>query len=412
MSEPASSWFNRTVLGAGVTSLLADLSYETVLSVLPGYLSKLGSGPAVLGAIEGSADALASFVKLGSGWWSDAVARRKPFAIAGYALTGLMPALIAVAAAWPLVAIARMLGWFGKGLRGPARDALLAASVSAKDRGKAFGLHRAGDTIGAVIGPLLGAELLQHLGSGLEFPERPVLWWAVVPGVLSALAFLTLVREVRGAAVKTYTFGDAVKQLPPRFRKFLVGVGFFGVGDFSALLLVAAATNAFGGKVDAAVLGARLYALRNLTAALTAFPAGALSDRFGRLPLLAAGYGFAAAVMIGFMTAVMTATASLPIWASLFAAAGVYIAIEEALEGAAAADLVDDPAIRGTAFGALGAVNGVGDFISSVLVGGLSLIAPFAGFAYAAIVMIIGTISISRLAMSSPSRPHDGNMNA
>jgi MFS family permease len=412
MNDRSSTWFNRTVLGAGVTSLLADLSYETVLSVLPGYLSKLGSGPAVLGAIEGSADALASFVKLGSGWWSDAVARRKPFAVAGYFLTGLMPALIAVAAAWPLIAVARLLGWFGKGLRGPARDSLLAASVSAKDRGKAFGLHRAGDTIGAVIGPLLGAELLQHLGSGLDFPERPVLWWAVVPGVLSALAFLVLVREVRGAAVKKYTFGDAVKQLPPRYRKFLFGVGLFGAGDFSALLLVAAATRAFGGTVDAAVMGARLYALRNLAAALTAFPAGALSDRVGRLPLLAAGYAFAAAVMIGFMTAVMTATAALSVWAVLFAAAGVYIAIEEALEGAAAADLVDHPAIRGTAFGVLGAVNGVGDFISSVLVGGLALIAPFAGFAYAATVMTTGALLIARLAMSSPPRAYDSNVNA
>src|SRR5215470_7119006 len=108
MSDRSSSWFNRTVLGAGLTSLLADLSYETVLSVLPGYLSKLGGQQIILGAIEGSADALASFVKLGSGWWSDAIARRKPFAVVGYLLTGLMPALIALSIAWPMVAVARL----------------------------------------------------------------------------------------------------------------------------------------------------------------------------------------------------------------------------------------------------------------------------------------------------------------
>jgi MFS family permease len=405
MDNRSSSWFNRTVLGAGLTSLLADLSYETVLSVMPGYLARLGGGPAVLGIIEGSADALSSFAKLGSGWWSDAVARRKPFAVAGYMLTGLMPALVALAAAWPLVAVARLIGWFGKGLRGPARDALLAASVSAENRGKAFGLHRAGDTIGAVIGPLLAAELLRNLGTGLDFPERPVMWSAVVPGMLSALAFLVFVREVRGASVKSYTFKESIRQLPPQFRRFLVGVGFFGAGDFSALLLVSAATSALGGTVDAVVMGARLYGLRNLAAAITAFPAGAMSDRIGRLPLLAAGYGFAAAVMIGFMSAVMAATTSLIIWSVLFAAAGIYIAIEEALEGAAAADLVDDPAIRGTAFGLLGAVNGMGDFVSSAIVGGLALFAPYAGLAYAATVMTIGSVLMARLSINRQRIP-------
>src|SRR5262245_28962676 len=133
--QQSQHWLNRTVLGAGLTSLLADLSYETCLSILPSYLAKIGGSSTILGLIEGSADALASFVKLGSGFWSDRIARRKPFAVVGYALTGLMPAIIAMAFAWPIVLLARLLGWFGKGLRGPARDALLAASVSSDNRG-------------------------------------------------------------------------------------------------------------------------------------------------------------------------------------------------------------------------------------------------------------------------------------
>ncbi len=412
MDQPQSSWCNRTVLGAGVTSLLADMSYETVLSVLPGYLKKLEAGPAILGAIEGSADALASFVKLSSGWWSDRIDRRKPFAVVGYALTALMPALIALAVSWPLIAIARLLGWFGKGLRGPARDALITASVPAEHRGKAFGLHRAGDTVGAVIGPLIGAEVLQRFGAGWDFPERPVFWWAVVPGLLSALAFLFLVREVRGARVKKFTFGDAVKRLPPRYRGFLRAVGVFGAGDFSPLLLVAAATTALGGTLAAGVIAARLYALRNFAAALTAFPAGALSDRYGRLPLLAGGYAFAALVMVGFVAATLTGTASLPVWIGLFAAAGMYIAIEESLESATAADLVDEPAIRGTAFGVLGAVNGCGDFVSSTVVGGLALAAPHLGFAYAAVMMSVGAAMIARLALQRRTlgNPHEPNI--
>lgn len=400
MNDSPRSWCNRTVVGTGLTSLLADLSYETVLSILPGYLQRLGGTPAVLGIIEGSADALASFVKLGSGWWSDAVDRRKPFAVTGYFLTAIMPALMALAVAWPLIAAARLLGWFGKGLRGPARDALLAASVPAAHRGKAFGLHRAGDTVGAVIGPLIGAELLSRLGTGRDCPEVPVLWFAVIPGVLSVLAFLIFVQEVRGAAVKKYTFGAAIRRLPKGFRRYLVGVGLFGAGDFSPLLLVAAATAAMGGTVEAAAMAARLYALRNLAAAMTAFPAGALSDRFSRLSVLAVGYGFAVAVMLGFLIAGRSGASTFGIWAVLFAAAGVYLAIEEAVEGAAAADLVPDPALRGTAFGLLGAVNGLGDFVSSAVVGTLALLAPGAGFGYAAIMMLLGAAWTASLAWS------------
>lgn len=390
-------WLNRTVLGTGLTSLLADLSYEAALCVLPGYLKKIGGGSAILGVMEGAADALASFVKLGSGWWSDRIDRRKPFAVVGYALTGVMPALMAMAVAWPLVLVARLLGWFGKGLRGPARDALLAASVPSEHRGKAFGLHRAGDTVGAVIGPLVAYGLLQRFEFS-EFPERPVLWFAVLPGLLAAVAFLSLVREVRGAAVKRYRFGEAMRQLPLSFRRFLVAVGVFGSGDFSHVLLMGLAltqlTPAYG--QDAAGYIALFYALRNVAAVVTAFPAGALSDRIGRKPLLIFGYVLGSLIMTAFALVSLQSVTALAVWAALFASCGVFIAIEEALEGAAAADLVVDPQMRGTAFGVLGVVNGVGDFISSAIVGALATVAPALGFAFAAILMALGAGLMAR----------------
>lgn len=399
MSDGRPRWLNRTVVGTGLTSLLADLSYETVFSVLPGYVDAIGAGRA-LGPIEGAADALASFVKLGSGWWSDRIDRRKPFAVAGYVLTGVMPALIAVAVSWPLILVARLLGWLGKGLRGPARDALLAASVPAADRGKAFGLHRTSDTVGAVLGPLLGVALLRWFGTpGGGLPQRYVLWAAVVPGVMAAVVFALLVREVRGSAVKRYQLNESVRRLPAGFRRYLVAVGVFGAGDFSHVLLIAAAAAALTpayGPLIAAQWAAFFYAVRNFAAALTAFPVGALSDRVGRLPLLRGGYFFASAVMASLAAAVFAGVTSPAAWAALFALAGVFIATEEALEGAAAADFVADSQLRGTAFGLLGAVNGVGDWISSTLVGLLAVAAPAAGFLYAACMMAAGAVILPK----------------
>lgn len=393
-SEPR-HWLNRTVLGAGLTSLLADLSYETAFAVLPAYLKKIGATTASLGLMEGLADALASFVKLGSGFWSDRFNRRKPFAVVGYSLTALMPMIIVLAVTWPIILLARLIGWFGKGLRGPARDALLAASVPAEHRGKAFGLHRAGDTVGAILGPLVAAGLLRWYGPSWEFPERSVMWAAVPSGILAALAFTLLVKEVRGAAVKHYKFRDALRNMPPDYRRFLVAVGIFGSGDFSHVLLIAMAGIALTpslGAVEAASWAAVFYAIRNTVGAASAFPVGALSDRIGRRGLLIAGYFLAAAVMIGFAIVITSHITHLVVWGGLFGLAGLFIAIEESLESAMAADLVHDPQLRGTAFGVLGVVNGCGDFISSAVVGFLLSVRPFLGFAFAAVLMTIGAI--------------------
>src|SRR5438067_20964 len=142
----SSAWLNHNVLGMGLTSLLSDAGHEMATAVLPGFLAALGAPPYALGLIEGVADALSSFVKLAAGWWGDRLGHRKGIVTAGYALTGVAKALFALAAGWPLVLAGRCLAWFGRGIRGPLRDALLAESVLPGDRGKAFGFHRAGDT--------------------------------------------------------------------------------------------------------------------------------------------------------------------------------------------------------------------------------------------------------------------------
>ncbi|MCX8005231.1 MAG: MFS transporter, partial [Burkholderiaceae bacterium] len=193
-TPPSSAWLNRTVIGAGITSGLGDLCYETATVILPGLLAVLGLPAAVLGLIEGAADALASYTKMAAGYLADKFGQRKALVVLGYALTPLGQALIALAWGMGLILLGRLVSWFGKGLRGPLRDAIVLQAVSPDARGRAFGLHRAADTVGAVLGPLLGVALLEWAQQRLPAddataPFRWVLWLSLIPGLLAALAF-------------------------------------------------------------------------------------------------------------------------------------------------------------------------------------------------------------------------------
>jgi MFS family permease len=398
----SSNWFNRTVLGAGLTSFLADVGYELAVALLPAFLLVLHlperSAGLVLGVIEGTAEFLSNAAKLAVGWYTDRIGRRKGLVVFGYALTGSAFALCAVAASWPLVLVAKSLAWLGKGIRGPLRNAILADAVDPAQRGKAFGFHRAGDSLGSVLGPLLGWAVIYQLpGDWLTLPDTPfrtAFWFTLVPGLGSAVAFALLVREQRFTPKPGLRLGASVRALPKPFGKFLIGIGMFGLGDFAHTLLILMATadlrETLGFK--AAILTSILfYAWRNFWATLAAFPAGWLGDRFGHVSVLVAGYLIGAGTMAGFAVLVGTGGGSMFGWAALFALAGVYLAVEEALEPTIVPELVPDPAVRGTAFGVLATVNGLGDVAASLMVGVLfRYVGPAAGLAYAAILMASG----------------------
>ena len=386
----------------GLTSLLSDVSHEMATAVLPGFLTALGVSAAALGLIEGVADGVSSFVKLASGWISDRAGRRKPIAVGGYFITGSSTALIALAAGWPLILFARALGWFGRGIRGPARNAILAASVPAESRGKAFGFERAGDTVGAILGPLIAVALLAHLHPHAADPSAPfrtIFLLTLVPGLACGIVFLLLVREKPGQTTQA-KFLAAVRQLPKNFRRFLVGVGVFGMGDFAHSLMILAATELLlpaHGMARAAEMAALLYVGHNVVYAAASYPVGALSDRLGRRGLLAVGYLVGTLTAVGLVAAFALQLATVSWLAMVFAVGGLYMAFEEALEGTITADLVG-PEIRGTAYGMLGAVNGVGDVAASIFVGGLwTLVSPAAAFTYAALAMLAGAVLIVRL---------------
>lgn len=405
-TEPsrAQPWWNRTVIGAGITSALGDFCYETTSVILPGFLAVLGIPAAVLGIVEGIADMVASFTKLVAGFIADKLGRRKLLVLVGYALTPLGQMLIAVAVGWPPLLIGRVVSWFGKGLRGPLRDAIVIQSIRPETRGRAFGFHRAMDTVGAVFGPLLGVALLGWAQQRFDWsdaagPFRLVLWWSVVPGLLAVVAFLTLVRDPAHSPNPALRFFTSLGRLPARFRRYLGAVGVFGVGDFSHSLLILAATELLSpsrGTVQAAQLAGLLYVGRNVVQVTASFPVGALADRFGASRVLVAGYALGATTAILTALAFLLGLGSLPWFAAIFLVAGLYMAVQEALESTVTAGLVE-PETLGTSLGALGTVNGATKFVSSAAVGLLwTAVSPVLGFALAAGLMALGTALLAR----------------
>ncbi|AOY95901.1 MFS transporter [Cupriavidus sp. USMAA2-4] len=398
-------WLNRTVAGAGITSALGDFCYETTTVILPGFLAVLGVPAAALGLIEGAADAVASFTKMVSGYVADKLGHRKALVLVGYALTPIGQAFIALAAGWPLLLLGRLVSWFGKGLRGPLRDAIVIQAVSSETRGRAFGFHRAADTVGAVIGPLLGVAVLGwaqtlHWGDTAS-PFRLVLWLSVIPGALAVLAFLALVNDPQQSPNPGLRFFGALRELPARFKRYLGAVGLFGLGDFSHSLLILAATQLLTpsmGVVRAAQIAGLLYVGRNIVQVLASYPIGAWADRIGSLPLLVAGYALGAATAVLAALAFWTGTASLPLLAAIFVIAGLYVAVQEALESTVTADMVASDTLA-MSYGALGTVNGAAKFLSSAIVGMVwTGVSPVLGFGLAGAVMLGGAIALKRLA--------------
>jgi MFS family permease len=398
----AAAWINPNVVGMGLASLLSDAGHELATALLPGFMHVLGLSAAALGAVEGVSDAVSSFVKLAGGWLADRTGRRKPIAVGGYFLTGAAMALFAFAEGWGLILAGRLVGWFGRGIRGPARDSLLAESVPEEARGRAFGFHRAGDTIGAILGPLIGVALLAWLApraADASHPFRVAFLFTLVPGLGSALTFAGMVGETRRppSAVK---FWASFRSLPAPFLRFLFGVGVFGLGDFSHSLMILAAaqllstTHSAGAAAEFAAL---LFVVHNVFYAGASYPVGALSDRWGRRGLLVAGYLLGALTAAGFLAAFLWHWASFTYLSLLFILGGTYVAFQDALEGAMTSDLV--PAdLRGTAYGLRGSVNGVGDLVSSVAVGALwTAVSPATAFGYAAVMMVAGAAALWRV---------------
>jgi MFS family permease len=390
-------WLNRTVLGIGLASLLSDWSHEIATTVLPAFLASMGAAAAWLGVIEGVADGLSSFAKMASGFYTDKLQRRKPIAVVGYLVTALGTASFGLAtAAWHIL-ISRSLAWLGRGVRTPVRKALLAAAVTRETYGRAFGFERMMDTIGAIVGPATAFVLL----AALQHNYRRVFLLTLIPGVCAAGLIAFFVREKERKPVAHISFGARLRLLPQPYRKFLVAVGIFGAGDFAPSLLILLATQKLApelGATKAASVAVGFYVLRNIFYAGFAYVAGWLADRFKKQFVLASGYALAAVMALLIVAAPMT----IGLLGIIFVLSGMYVAIEETLEDSFCAELVGEEQ-HGMAFGVLATVNGVGDFLSSIIVGALWTVAGTSvAFGYSAVLFSLGALLVLR---TSPAKP-------
>ncbi len=357
----------------GLVSFFADISSEMLYPLTPILLTAvLGAPVAVVGLIEGVAEAIASLVKPVAGRLSDRAGKRVPFMVSGYALAALGKPLIALAQTWPLVLFARSVDRLGKGVRTGARDAYIADSVDPKDRGRAFGWHRGFDTAGAVLGPLLSLLLLWLTRDNL----RLVVWLAFIPAAISVY-FVSRLREVPPAKKPEVEPVDAHARvaLGSRFRWYVGVWAVFAVSNSSDVFIILRAKDV-GLSTTVVVL---LYVLYNAVYAVASPRLGALSDRIGRRSLLIGGLLVFAGVYAGL--AVASSAWQLVL---LFAVYGVYMAATEGAGKALAVDLVPAGG-RAAAVGALGMVTGIATLLASLIAGVLwTAVGPWAAFAFGA----------------------------
>ena len=350
----------RTVVALGVTSLLMDMSSELVHSLLPVFMtSVLGASMLAVGLVEGIAEATASIVKMFSGALSDRLGRRKPLVALGYALAALSKPLFPLAGSVPLVLGARFLDRIGKGIRGAPRDALIADVTPPEQRGAAYGLRQALDTVGAVIGPLAAIGLMLLLADNI----RSVLWIAVLPALLAVVVLMVFVAEpeARPAKVANPVSFANLGQLGSRYAWIVALAAVLTLARFSEAFLILRAQD----LGLAIALVPVVLIVMNVVYTAIAYPAGLAADAGRQRALLVWGIGALVAADL-----LIAATASLPLLFAGIVLWGVHLGLTQGLLSALVAEAA--PAhLRGTAFGVFHLVSGVALLAASVLAGGL-----------------------------------------
>lgn len=306
----------------------------------------------------------------------------------GYLVTACGMASLALVTQWWQVLIGRVAAWVGRGARAPVRDVLLSEATTPETYGRAFGFERAMDSTGAVIGPLLSLILVALIGLRLTFAMT------IIPGVMSALLIATLVREREHKPQPHVHLVSGMVSLPVEFRKYLVGVGVAGSGDFANTLLILWATQAWTpilGLARAAQLAMLYYVGYNVVYAASCYVSGQLADRFAKNRVLAIGYSLAIIPAL----ALMSPGTSLVKFAIVFGFSGLYMGVWETLESATAATMLPS-STRGIGFGVLATVNGVGDFLSSAVVGALWILDPRVAMLIVIVTSLVGAAIIVR----------------
>lgn len=391
---------NPNIFFLGVVSLLTDVSTEMIFTLVPLFLCNvLGVGATVVGLVGGLSESTDAVLRIYSGSLSDRLGKRKFLAIIGYAVSTIAKPFMYLASTWGVVLAVKFSDRVGKGIRTSPRDALVADSVSAGERGKGFGVHRAMDTSGAVLGLAIAAVIIYFVqGGGLELGLRTyqlLVLVGVVPAVLSVLVLLVFVREKKrmppyAVSQGGLATGRRAAGFDTRFKIFLVIMAIFTLGNSSDFFVVLRAQN-LGSPVLYITL---MLVLFNVTYAAFSVPAGILSDKLGRRRVITLGWAFYAVVYLGFAVA----SSLWQVWI-LFACYGIYYGVAEGTARAFVADLVPEDK-RGTAYGLYHGVVGLTLLPASLIAGWLwdtiSTAAPFYLGAGLAFVAMLGLMALVR----------------
>jgi MFS family permease len=389
-------WLTPGVGAVGVASFFSDAGHEVTTSVLPAFLTgTLGASAAAIGVIDGISDALTGAMKLIGGPLANDPRRRARIASGGYLGTAVATGAIGAAATVWQVGALRAIAWLSRGLRSPARDALLASLSPSSARGRAFGLERAGDNLGAVAGPLLAAGLVAWVG------VRPALYLAAIPGLLAVVAIIVAARESRRSARPDG--GSSARRLGLRAlqdagtMRALMPVLLFEFGNLATTLLILRATQLLTSPqrsvATATTMAILIYAGHNVVATFASLVAGRWFDRSGPRVVFATG----AAIYVIAYCAFAVGSHSAVAVALVFTAAGAGTGLAEPTESAVVAQLLPDR-LRGSGFGVLGAVQATGDLVATVVAGLLyTLASPAVAFGYAAAWMVAAAIASGAL---------------
>ena len=371
------------VVVLGVVSLFTDISSEMILPILPFFLIQvLGANALIVGIQEGLSDSVVSFMKIFSGRFSDAAGKRKRFVGAGYALSTLMKVLFPFARSWPEFLGMRIVERTGKGVRDAPRDALLTESTPAETRGKAFGFHRSMDTTGAIAGPIITLILLATIAASPGIPDyRLILLLAAIPAVISVF-IVFLVREPVRQPSPTQPLRVTFRGIPKPLLAFIGIASIFSFADFSYAFLLLRA-GAYG--TTAAIL---LYVVYNIVYAAHAFPAGILSDRVGRKPVVLTGY-----IAFIAMATLLVFSNLLPVLVLAFVLYGLSYGMAEGTQRALVADFAP-PNIKATVLGAYHTCVGAVKLASGVVAGFLWIaVAPTPTFPVGAATFAFGAMA-------------------
>jgi len=373
----------KNVVILGLVSFFNDIASEMIYPIVPIFLTSVLHVPvSIIGLIEGIAEATASIMKFISGYLSDKVQKRKPFVVWGYGLGSISKLLIGLAYSWPFVLFARFIDRLGKGVRTSARDSLLLQNATPQNKGYIFGFHRAFDSLGAVLGPLLALILLYMFKENI----RSVFFIAFIPSVIGVLLLVLFVREKKKEEDKKFKFSFKWKNLNPKYKFFLIISLIFALGNSSDAFLILRAQDL--GLTT--ILVTLTYVLYNLSQAIFSTPAGSLADRVGARKVFAIGLLIYAAVYFCFGII----KSPIAIWV-LFPIYGIYIAFTDGISKAYISEFVTEKE-SGTYFGLYQMGTAICAFFAS-FIGGLiwSQINPSATFFYGSIMAVLAFIIFS-----------------